>query len=66
MSYETVDNMPVSELFDMVLLTDKFNHPQDYEPAENVFRMFMQAVILLWLPFIYIQVYLYIGEDIYG
>jgi len=41
MSYETVEKMPVEELFDMVLLTDKFNHPQDYEPAENVFRMFM-------------------------
>lgn len=36
-SYETVDNMPLSDFFDMVILYDKINHPDDYVPAERLF-----------------------------
>lgn len=37
-SYETVDKMSVNEFFDMVLLYDKMSNPNDYIPAEEIFR----------------------------
>ena len=35
--YKTVDNMPVGEFFDIVVLYDKLTHPEDYIPAEEYF-----------------------------
>lgn len=36
----TVDNMDLGEFFDVVLLVDKQNRPEEYVPAENIFRGF--------------------------
>ena len=38
MNWETVDNMSAEEFFDVVLLYDKMMHPDDYVPAEEIFK----------------------------
>jgi len=37
LSFDVVDRMNVEEFFDIVLLYDKMNHPDDYIPAEEFF-----------------------------
>lgn len=38
MEWKTVDDMSVDEFFDIVVLYDKILHPDDYVPAEEIFR----------------------------
>jgi hypothetical protein len=40
-SPSVVDEMEIGEFFDYVLLVDKQNRPEDYTPAEDIFRAFM-------------------------
>ena len=37
-SFQTVDEMSVDDFFDMVIVHDKLTNPNDYIPAEEIFR----------------------------
>lgn len=36
--YKTVDDMDIDDFFDMVLVYDKVQNPDDYIPAEEIFK----------------------------
>lgn len=38
MSWDVVDNMALGEFFDVVALYDKMMNPNDYIPAEEIFK----------------------------
>jgi hypothetical protein len=38
-SCDVVDKMSLAEFFDIVVLYDKMQNPDNYTPAEDIFRM---------------------------
>lgn len=39
--YSTISNTPLEDFLDIVVLYDKMQNPQDYQPVEDIFRKFM-------------------------